>query len=152
MVEEPPPAVATVNKKLSSRLFWLDVYAIVKSKVVTPLAFVIEQESWFAAGEEREPIKGMYGQNVFLKGQLTTEVPAVAAEIKPTYAGINSNSGVKLSDELKEKISRVNDGYKDESYIIFWGGAKNASELGIQGSKFIVTEESLSKLFFSLIL
>ena len=60
----------------------------------------------------------MYGQNVFLKGQLTTEVP-VTSEEKPTYAGINSNSGVKLSNELKEKISRVNDGYKDESYIIF---------------------------------
>ena len=85
-------------------------------------------------------IKGMYGQNVFLKGQLTTEVP-VTSEEKPTYAGINSNSGVKLSNELKEKISKVNDGYKDESYIIFWGGAQNASELGIQGSKFIVTEE-----------
>lgn len=59
---------------------------------------------------------GLYGENVYLTGSLTTEVKENA------YAGINT----------------LNDAKKDESSIVFWAGAKNKEE--IAKAPFIVTE------------
>lgn len=59
---------------------------------------------------------GLYGENVYLTGSLTTEVKENA------YAGINT----------------LNDLKKDESSIVFWAGAKNKEEIG--EAPFIVTE------------
>lgn len=59
---------------------------------------------------------GLYGENVYLTGSLTTEIKDNA------YAGINT----------------LNDAKKDNNSIVFWAGASNNSD--ISTAPFIVTE------------
>lgn len=69
---------------------------------------------------------GLYADNVFLKGSLTTKVP-VGETSQPTFAGINTISATKDTK------------FEDESsYIVFWAGARNIDD--IQNSSFFVTD------------
>ena len=67
---------------------------------------------------------GLYGDNVFLKGTLTTKVG------NNSYAGINTVNGVTSTfmDHTSERI-------------VFWAGAANNSTTSIQEAPFQVTEE-----------
>ena len=66
---------------------------------------------------------GLYGDNVFLKGTLTTKIG------NNSYAGINTINGVTSTfiDHTSERI-------------VFWAGAANNSTIGIQEAPFQVTE------------
>lgn len=63
---------------------------------------------------------GLYADNVYLRGSLTTQIP-VSAE-NPTYAGINTAHKVK----------------KDGENIVFWAGAESHDK--ISEAPFVVTE------------
>ena len=66
---------------------------------------------------------GLYSDNVYLRGSLTTK------NINGTYAGINTNSNITYDEDGNDKI-------------VFWAGAKSESgeEPNIRNSPFIVTE------------
>lgn len=68
---------------------------------------------------------GLYADNVFLNGSLTTKVD------EDSYAGINT---------IGEAIATVF-GDKDQSRIIFWAGSASSSNLDIQEAPFQVTEK-----------
>lgn len=65
---------------------------------------------------------GLYCDDVYLKGQLTTKIPT---DNEPAYAGIATNSDVEKNGEQ----------------IIFWGGARDANDDAIQNAPFIVTAD-----------
>ena len=67
---------------------------------------------------------GLYSDNVYLKGSLTTTIPSEGEDgsIKSTYAGINTNSGEQI----------------DSENIVFWAGA--TSQETINQAPFLVTE------------
>lgn len=67
---------------------------------------------------------GLYADNVFLNGSLTTKVD------DDSYAGINT---------IGEATATVFDN-KDKSRIIFWAGSASSSNIDIQGAPFQVTE------------
>ena len=67
---------------------------------------------------------GLYADNVFLNGSLTTKVG------DDSYAGINT---------IGEATATVFDN-KDKSRIIFWAGCASSSNIDIQESPFQVTE------------
>lgn len=70
---------------------------------------------------------GLYGENVYLTGSLTTQVN------NNSYAGINTLSGVsaiKFND-----LSSI-----DNSKIVFWAGSAGTDAGSLQNSKFQVTE------------
>lgn len=68
---------------------------------------------------------GVYADNVYLNGSLTTR------DLENGYAGINTLAGVQfLGDEY---------GVEDDSNIVFWGGAENNTVEGIQQAPFQVT-------------
>lgn len=67
---------------------------------------------------------GLYADNVFLNGSLTTKVD------EDSYAGINT---------IGEATATVFDN-KDQSRIIFWAGSASSANLDIQGAPFQVTE------------
>ena len=66
---------------------------------------------------------GLYADNVFLKGSLTTRTE------KNSYAGINTNTSVK------PKLNQLN----DETKIVFWAGASSSSSEDIQEAPFFIT-------------
>ena len=68
---------------------------------------------------------GLYSDNVYLKGSLTTTIPSKDEDgsIKSTYAGINTNSGKQI----------------DYENIVFWAGA--TSQETIDKAPFLVTED-----------
>lgn len=68
---------------------------------------------------------GLYADNVYLNGSLTTKSDT------GTYAGVNTSTGVNANI-----FSKFNDGSK----IIFWAGASSAEAASIQGAPFQVTE------------
>lgn len=68
---------------------------------------------------------GLYGDNVFLNGTLTTKVPS---DDNPTYAGINTITGVSSKQDSSEKI-------------VFWAGSIDDTEDSIQESPFQVTDK-----------
>lgn len=68
---------------------------------------------------------GLYSDNVYLNGSLTTKSDT------GTYAGVNTSTGVNANI-----FSKFNDGSK----IIFWAGASSAETASIQGAPFQVTE------------
>lgn len=74
---------------------------------------------------------GLYADNVYLNGTVTTVLEDGA---KKSYAGINTVSGHSLKDFPDDKI-------------VFWAGAEDDTEIGIQNSPFIVT--NTGKLFAS---
>ena len=67
---------------------------------------------------------GLYSDNVFLKGTLTTKTGA------DTYAGINTLSGV-LSNKAR---------FTTQGKIVIWAGASNFDESSIQNAPFFVTD------------
>lgn len=67
---------------------------------------------------------GLYADNVFLNGSLTTKVD------NDSYAGINT---------IGEATATVFDG-KDQSRIIFWAGSSSSANIDIQAAPFQVTE------------
>ena len=67
---------------------------------------------------------GLYGDNVYLNGTLTTTVPS---EGEPTYAGVNTLNGVQKSENDTQKI-------------VFWAGSKSDSAEEIQKAPFQVTD------------
>lgn len=70
---------------------------------------------------------GLYGENVYLTGSLTTQVNNVS------YAGVNTLSGVNAI--------KFNDlSTSDNSKIVFWAGSAGTDAESIQNSKFQVTE------------
>lgn len=68
---------------------------------------------------------GLYGDNVFLNGTLTTKVPS---DNNPTYAGINTITGVSSKQDPSEKI-------------VFWAGSVDDTEDSIRESPFQVTDK-----------
>lgn len=78
---------------------------------------------------------GLYSDNVYLNGSLTTQVE------ESSYAGVNTLSGVKAvvfntnfietAEEQKEP---------DTSKIVFWAGATSKEDSAIQNAPFQVTE------------
>ena len=82
---------------------------------------------------------GLYGENVYLNGTLTTKVGGNSSSSEPTYAGVNTISGV-LATKFKEYKITNNKGEYDESRIVFWGGASENSDTAIQKANFQVTE------------
>ncbi len=70
---------------------------------------------------------GLYGENVFLQGSLTTKVSA--EENKNTYAGINTTSNV-ISTQAGVS-----------GRIVFWAGASKNDDNEIQKAPFFVTDE-----------
>ena len=71
---------------------------------------------------------GLYGDNVFLNGTLTTKVPNNG---QSTYAGVNTVSGVSYT------IGK----HDDEEKIVFWAGATGKEDAQIQASPFQVTDK-----------
>lgn len=70
---------------------------------------------------------GLYGENVYLTGSLTTQVN------NDSYAGVNTLSGVNAI--------KFNDLFtSDNSKIVFWAGSAGTDAESIQNSKFQVTE------------
>lgn len=67
---------------------------------------------------------GLYAENVFLNGTLTTQVG------NTSYAGVNTLSGAVAKQF----------GEEDESKIVFWAGSEGTSVTDIQEAKFQVTE------------
>ena len=67
---------------------------------------------------------GLYADNVFLKGSLTTKTG------ENSYAGINTNASVKA------KSGQLGN---DETEIVFWAGAASSSSEGIQEAPFFIT-------------
>ena len=65
---------------------------------------------------------GLYAENVFLYGSLTTQIPT---DQSTTYAGINTNSQVTKNDET----------------IIIFAGAEGAEVGQIKGAPFYVTDQ-----------
>jgi hypothetical protein len=63
---------------------------------------------------------GLYAENVFLNGTLTTKVR------EGSYAGVNTISGAQASKF----------GDTDRSRIVFWAGSVDADQNSIQSSKF----------------
>lgn len=70
---------------------------------------------------------GLYSQNVYLTGSLTTRMSGST----PTYAGINTLSGIANSVF----------GIGDTSKIVFWAGSQDTSPESIQAAPFQVTEK-----------
>ena len=68
---------------------------------------------------------GLYAENVFLNGTLTTKVN------NESYAGINTLSGAAATKFNEE----------DKSNIVFWAGSNDASPESIQNANFQVTEK-----------
>ena len=74
---------------------------------------------------------GLYGENVYLNGTLTTQVGT------GSYAGVNTISGVEATKfgDYKNQLPVL-----DKSRIVFWAGAKRNDEDSIQNAPFQVTE------------
>ena len=70
---------------------------------------------------------GLYGENVYLTGSLTTQVN------NDSYAGVNT-----LSSANAIKFNNLST--PDNSKIVFWAGSTGTSAENIQNSKFQVTE------------
>lgn len=68
---------------------------------------------------------GLYGENVYLTGSLTTKVSDYS------YAGVNTLSGINATIFKEEDTSR----------IVFWAGSKSNQVEDIQEAKFQVTEK-----------
>lgn len=78
---------------------------------------------------------GLYGENVYLKGSLTTEVSSIE---ETTYAGINTINGIKFNPALIDAPDTLKE---DNSNIVFWAGAKSNEITDIQEAKFQVTAQ-----------
>ena len=72
---------------------------------------------------------GIFAETAFLKGTLTTRVGTDSAS---TYAGVNTLTGASyIKDTTNQDLSK----------IVFWAGALDSTESGIQEAPFQVTEQ-----------
>lgn len=72
---------------------------------------------------------GLYSDNVYLNGTLTTKTD------KGKYAGVNTIDGVNFINDI------FNLDEKDQSNIVFWAGSESTENGAIQNSKFQVTQD-----------
>lgn len=77
---------------------------------------------------------GLYGENVYLTGSLTTISPGLGG-ISGSYAGVNTKNGVSAT-----KFQNLPAGI-DTSRIVFWAGADANTDSSIQEAPFQVTEQ-----------
>ena len=78
-----------------------------------------------------KPGYGLYGDNVYLNGTLTTKVKS---DNSPTYAGVNTIDGYNVDENLFKD--------KDASQkIVFWAGSIGEDKLSVQKSPFQVTDK-----------
>lgn len=77
---------------------------------------------------------GLYADNVYLTGSLTTQVD------RDSYAGVNTLNGVSATafDDNFEKRQQANE--TDTSRIVFWAGSEGRTTAQIQQACFQVTE------------
>lgn len=82
-----------------------------------------------ALNVEDNPLSGfgLYGENVYLKGTLTTQIQTNT----PSYAGINTISGAISTKFTSEGDER----------IVFWAGSKDAQAINIQEAPFQITDK-----------
>ncbi len=74
---------------------------------------------------------GLYGDNVYLNGTLTTKVKS---DNSPTYAGVNTIDGYNVDENLFKD--------KDASQkIVFWAGSIGEDKLSVQKAPFQVTDK-----------
>ena len=78
---------------------------------------------------------GLYGDNVYLNGSLTTKVG------KASYAGVNTLNGVVATAFTTSYKPKEVPEETDSSKIVFWAGADSTSEESIQNAYFQVTEQ-----------
>ena len=78
-----------------------------------------------------KPGYGLYGDNVYLNGTLTTKVKS---DNSPTYAGVNTIDGYNVDENLFKD--------KDASQkIVFWAGSIGEDKLSVQKAPFQVTDK-----------
>ena len=78
-----------------------------------------------------KPGYGLYGDNVYLNGTLTTKVKS---DKSPTYAGVNTIDGYNIDENLFKD--------KDASQkIVFWAGSIGEDKLSVQQAPFQVTDK-----------
>lgn len=78
-----------------------------------------------------KPGYGLYGDNVYLNGTLTTKVKS---DSSPTYAGVNTIDGYNVDENLFKD--------KDASQkIVFWAGSIGEDKLSVQQAPFQVTDK-----------
>ncbi len=78
-----------------------------------------------------KPGYGLYGDNVYLNGTLTTKVKS---DNSPTYAGVNTIDGYNVDENLFKD--------KDNSQkIVFWAGSTGEDKLSVQKAPFQVTDK-----------
>lgn len=78
-----------------------------------------------------KPGYGLYGDNVYLNGTLTTKVKS---DNSPTYAGVNTIDGYNVNENLFKD--------KDASQkIVFWAGSIGEDKLSVQQAPFQVTDK-----------
>lgn len=78
-----------------------------------------------------KPGYGLYGDNVYLNGTLTTKVKS---DNSPTYAGVNTIDGYDVDKNLFKD--------KDASQkIVFWAGSIGEDKLSVQQAPFQVTDK-----------
>lgn len=79
----------------------------------------------------RKPGYGLYGDNVYLNGTLTTKVKG---DNSPTYAGVNTIDGCTVGGSLFT--------HEDKSQrIVFWAGSTSEDVRDIQNAPFQVTDK-----------
>lgn len=78
-----------------------------------------------------KPGYGLYGDNVYLNGTLTTKVKS---DNSPTYAGVNTIDGYNVDEHLFKD--------KDNSQkIVFWAGSIGEDKQNVQKAPFQVTDK-----------
>lgn len=78
-----------------------------------------------------KPGYGLYGDNVYLNGTLTTKVKS---DNSPTYAGVNTIDGYNVDENLFKD--------KDASQkIVFWAGSIGEDKQNVQKAPFQVTDK-----------
>lgn len=78
-----------------------------------------------------KPGYGLYGDNVYLNGTLTTKVKS---DKSPTYAGVNTIDGYNVNENLFKD--------KDASQkIVFWAGSIGEDKPSVQQAPFQVTDK-----------
>ena len=78
-----------------------------------------------------KPGYGLYGDNVYLNGTLTTKVKS---DNSPTYAGVNTIDGYNVDENLFKD--------KDASQkIVFWAGSIGEDKKSVQQAPFQVTDK-----------
>lgn len=75
---------------------------------------------------------GLYSENVYLTGSLTTKV---VSDSGPTFAGINT-----LNSASATKFTGESSTINDTSKIVFWAGSASTANADIQQSPFQITE------------